>query len=80
MSYNLEEEILRELKKEYFVRIASISSSSISLLGFVYFSNMKELKPSVICSILSVISMHMVKNSNYEINNLKKELKKKQGE
>lgn len=69
-------ELLEEIKITKIYRNINISYSTLSTIFFIYFSRQSQIKPSVICALITVLGFNFIASNNKEIDNANKKILK----
>lgn len=70
------QELLKELKKTKIYRNINMSYTTISTICFVYFSRQSQIKPSVICALITVVGFNLISSNNRDIEDTNKKILK----
>lgn len=69
-------ELLEEIKITKIYRNINISYSTLSTIFFIYFSRQSQIKPSVICALITVVGLNFIASNNKEIDSANKKILK----
>lgn len=69
-------ELLEEIKTTKIYRNINISYTTLSTIFFIYFSRQSQIKPSVICALITVLGLNFIASNNREIEDTNKKILK----
>ncbi len=69
-------ELLKEIKTTKIWRNINISYSTLSAIFFIYFSRQSQIKPSVVCALITVLGLNFISSNNREIDSANEKILK----
>lgn len=69
-------ELLEEIKTTKIYRNINISYTALSTIFFIYFSRQSQIKPSVICALITVVGFNLISSNNRDIEDTNKKILK----
>jgi hypothetical protein len=69
-------ELLEEIKITKIWRNINISYTTLSTIFFIYFSRQSQIKPSVVCALITVLGLNFISSNNREIDSANEKILK----